>query len=474
MRVGHGWIPIGATILAAVIARPYAGAWNDGSRLATVESLVDGHTFVIDDSIYLTPSAATRPPYDPSNALAAKYGTLDKLLIDGRFYSDKSPVPAVIMAVPYQLWRWAGGPSAAERPDLFARGLTWLFAGLPYVLAVWAVGRTTRSVGVPRPSDLLLIAGFAFGSLALPYAEHVNNHILLLAVACGIAEAVVRRGPLSTGRAAWLGALAGFGYTIDLGAGPPLALAVGGLVIWQARGARPWARVAVFIAAAAPFVLANHAITYAIARTFGPANANPAYLDWPGSPFAGPTMTGGWHHASIRAAGLYSLDLLYGKKGFLLHSPPLLLALAGLPVLLTRRIPERPAIVALFGWALVTWLLYAATSRNLSGVCLSIRWFLPLLAAGYLTAAVVVRELPSWRTDLLVLTAGGMVLCLEGTIRGPWDGRVLFVYWPTLGIVLLVWGAVWVRRVVTWAARRRTRIMPETGHPEPSPEETRG
>ena len=34
-------------------ARPYAGSWNDGSRLATVESLVDRHTWAIDDSIFV-------------------------------------------------------------------------------------------------------------------------------------------------------------------------------------------------------------------------------------------------------------------------------------------------------------------------------------------------------------------------------------------------------------------------------------
>ena len=39
--------------LAAALAQPYAGSWNDGSRLATVESLVDRHTWIIDDSIFV-------------------------------------------------------------------------------------------------------------------------------------------------------------------------------------------------------------------------------------------------------------------------------------------------------------------------------------------------------------------------------------------------------------------------------------
>src|SRR5215207_7390096 len=72
-RFGRGWVVLAAGVLAAVTARPYAGAWNDGSRLAAVESLVDRHTFAIDDSVYLTPSAAARPPYDPANALAAAH-----------------------------------------------------------------------------------------------------------------------------------------------------------------------------------------------------------------------------------------------------------------------------------------------------------------------------------------------------------------------------------------------------------------
>lgn len=462
-RIRLGWVVLGAAVLAVISARPYAGAWNDGSRLATVESLVDRQTFVIDDSIYLSPALAARPPYDPDNLLVARYGTFDKLLIGGRYYSDKSPVPAVLMGVPYQVWRAGGGAAAAERPDLFARGLTWLFAGLPFVLAVWAVGRAARSIGVPAPWDVLLPAGFAFTGLDAAYAAYVNNHVLLLAVAAGVCEAAVRRGPLNIGRCAWLGVLAGVGYTIDLGAGPPLAVATAGLVAWKSQRRGKWGLRGTFLLAAVPFVLANHVLTYAIAGTIGPANANPEYLNWPGSPFQGPQMTGGWHHASVAAAGVYALDLLYGKKGFLLHAPPLLLAVTGLPAVLGRRLRERPALLALGAWALATWLLYAATSRNHSGMCLSIRWFVPLLAPGYLALAVLVREVPTTRTDLGLLLLGGFLLGPEVVIRGPWDGHVLYTFWPVVGLTLIAWGVLRVRRAAAWLRRRAAK--PITGLP---------
>ena len=448
-RHRFGWILLGAGLLAAISARPYAGGWNDGSRLATVESLVDRQTLAIDESIYVAPTTAARAPYVAGDGLLAKYGTLDKLFIGGHFYSDKSPVPAVLMAGVYQCWRSLGGPSAAERPDWFARLMTWLFAGVPYLLAVAAIGRMLQNLDVPEPWDLVLTASFAFGSLALPYAAQVNNHVLLHAVAAGACEVISRTGPISFGRAAWLGVLAGFGYTIDLGAGPPLLAAIVGVVLWKVReaGESPWPKVLVCALNALPFVAAHHAITYAMAGTLGPANANADFFRWPGSPFTESNMTGGWNHSSPTKAGLYALDLLYGKKGFLLYSPPLLLAVFALGWLIRRPRSERPAVVAFAAWAIGTWLLYAATSRNLSGQCLSVRWFVPLLAPGYLILGLVARDVPAWRRDILVLSGGGLLLTAELLLRGPWYGRIPILFWPVVGLTLTTWAGVAVARL---------------------------
>src|SRR5205085_626727 len=93
-RVVSVLVVAAALAVAAVSARGYVGGWNDGSRLATVECLVDYHTLAIDRSVF-------------------QPGTADKLLVAGHFYSDKSPVPAVLLAGVYQLWRWCGGPPAA-------------------------------------------------------------------------------------------------------------------------------------------------------------------------------------------------------------------------------------------------------------------------------------------------------------------------------------------------------------------------
>ena len=69
---------------------PAIGTWNDLSRLAAVESLVEHRTLAIDGSNYL------------------QY-TGDKVFVDGHFYSDKPPLLAVVMSwVYFPLYRFCG------------------------------------------------------------------------------------------------------------------------------------------------------------------------------------------------------------------------------------------------------------------------------------------------------------------------------------------------------------------------------
>lgn len=424
------------SVAVLVLARPYAGSWNDGSRLATVESLVDQGTFAIDASIYVQPPLNN--PYRPGDELLAQHGTKDKLFINGHYYSDKSPVPAVAMAAIYQVYRWCGGATAAENPQAFTRLMVWFFAGLPFVLGVWAIGRTMQHMQVPAAWGVGLTASFALGTSALAYAQQVNSHILLLGVAAVLAEALLRPASLTGKRAAWIGLLTGFGYTIDLGTGPALLLGVGLWMLFQpAPRAGKWFCFGVGVL---PGLVLHHGLTYVVAGTLGPANAHPEFFQWPGSPFNSSNMTGVWNHASLGSAILYALDLLVGKKGFLLHNPGLLLAVLSLPWWWMHAKSQRLAIVALGAWAIVTWLLYAATSRNLSGLCLTVRWFIPLLVPGYVALGVFVRAVPKLRSQaLFVLTLGGL-LAVETTLRGPWAGSIPKVFWPMVGVLLMGWG----------------------------------
>ena len=165
-----------------------------------------------------------------------------------------------------------------------------------------------------------------------------------------------------------------------------------------------------------------------------------------------------------------ALELLGGKKGFLLYAPPLLMLLTGAFRLLVRPSADRPALVAVYAWLAMTWLAYAATSRNLSGVCLSVRWFIPLLAPGFVAVSVLARESPVRRTGLAILLVGGWLLVPEFVWRGPWSGRIPVTYWPVVGLTLTAWGTMSARQFNrNRRARKQIADRGAAGHDEPHP-----
>ena len=440
-----GWaVPAAAVVVALCSAHNYAGGWNDGSRLATVESLVDYHTWSIDASIFVQPNAVAAgapSPYLPSDLLSIPNGTRDKLFINGRYYSDKSPVPSLWLAAVYAILQFCTGWTARANANAFCYVLTLAASGLAYVVAVWSIYRLGRPLRLPHPWPLLLAGSFALATIALPYVRHVNNHVLLLGI---VAPLMVEMAWVSRGAAVtWprllrLGLLAGLSYTIDIGTGPVL---LGGAALWLAFRVRRPAAWAMFALAAAPWVLLHHALNYAIGGTLGPANGVAAYFDWPGCPFNVHTMTGVWSHAGVGSLVRYSLDLLVGKQGFLTHNFALWLAIPACWWLCRRPSANRPEILLSAGWCVGTWLLYSLSSTNHSGACCSIRWFVPLLAPAYYVLAVWLREIPAiYRRDFSVLSAWGMALGAAMWSVGPWWSHLVPGFWAILTAASASWG----------------------------------
>jgi hypothetical protein len=287
--------------------------------------------------------------------------------------------------------------------------------------------------------------------VALPYCRFVNNHICLLAVVAGLLLVLVRLareaplGGYSQARLVGVGTLAGLGYTIDLAAGPLLALGAVGMALSRCRR---WRAAALVAAAAVPWVILHHGVNYAVGGTIKPANAVPEYFNWPGSSFTAQNLTGGWHHSGVGHLLTYALALLAGKRGFLGHNLPLWLALGGSLVLLRRRPREAAELALGLGWAGCTWLVYAVTSTNYSGQCCTIRWFVPFLAPGYYGLTLVLQRFPALQLDFLVLSAWGALLAAVMWYKGPWMEHLVPFYWLFQAGALASWLgiALWRRR----------------------------
>ncbi len=429
-----------ATLVAVVSARPYAGGWNDGSRLATVESLVDHRTWAIDGSIFVVvpEGRSPYPPWDP--ALGA--GTRDKLRIDGHFYSDKPPVPALVMAGLYQVLRWTSGLEAAATPGTFCYAMTVGTVGLAYVISLVCLFLLGWRLGLPLGTRAALTASLGLATVAPVYARHVNGHLLLLgAVSVTLLQlvklATAPRGVFRQG--VGIGAVAGFGYTMDLGVGPVLLAATVGVVVTRA-GARGLAGV---LLGSLPWVALHHGLSFAIAGTLWPMNAVPEYLSWPGSPFEAGNMTGRWHHTPAHFV-VYAAALLFGKRGFIGHDLPLFLLVARAPTLWRRRGSFSPEILFAAALSAGTWLIYAAGSSNYSGQCVSIRWFVPLLGPAYFLIAILLRDCRGRRSELVLLSAWGALLTALLWWEGPWARHLAPFYWPLQAAALASWAA-WAR-----------------------------
>jgi hypothetical protein len=436
-------IVAGAALLAVLVARPYASSSNDGSRLATVECLVDYHTLQIDRSIFVDPPPPTSPARQLPYPLGEEYehlstlGTADKIFVKGHFYSEKPPVAAFYMAGVYEVLQTLTGLKARENARSFCWWMALTSSGLAYVVAVWGAWRLTQALRLRPALAVGLTASFALSSVALPYACQVNGHIPLLAVAMLLLASLSATDGAwpGIGKLLWWGTLCGLGYTFETPTGGLLGLATVALCFWRSRRFRD---VVLIGLAALPWAILHHVICWSFAGTWKPVNTVVEYFDYPGSEFSRENLTGFWNHRNLGEFIVYAGGLLFGNRGFLQSNPPLFLAPVAAFVLLRRRVRETPEVILFCFWAVAVWLLYAALSMNYAGTCCTIRWFVPLLAAGYYVLALLLRDAPRYRHDFWLLSGCGAVLMIVWTWEGTWV-PIPPLYWPIQGLTLAFW-----------------------------------
>jgi len=456
---------IGMLGILVLGATPYAGGWNDGSRLASVEMLADHHTLRIDDSIFCRPSAesiaAGIAPYPADRADLLQDGTKDKLFIDGHFYSDKPALITFAMAGVYRLACVLGMPTATERPDWFCRVMTITTSGVAYALTVWALFSLGGLLRLTASMRLLWVMSFALATFALSYTRHVNNHVVQMASVAWICVHIVRLaqerelGIINGWRLFLLGNLAGLTFNLDLGSGPLLVVGLFALVTYRCQRFLP---VALFVLATAPWIIAGMGVNYAIGGVLKPMNMVPEYSVWPGGPFTPENLTGFSRHTAIEYP-TYLIELMAGKKGYLLHNLPLLLTLPAMVMIFRRETRYRAELGFAMGWCFATWLLYGWLSNNYGGACCSVRWFVPFLVPGYFLVGTLLQRHPEYRREFLILTAWGCVMAALMWWRGPWAMKMVPMYWAIVVGALIHWGIAWRARHLMG---RRAPNMPQS------------
>jgi len=379
------------------------GGWNDASRLAMVEAIVEhGRLWV--DGTYMSRF------------------TGDVARIDGRYYSDKPPALALFAVPIYAAEAALGTTFRGDLPSAYY-WTTLLTVGLTTLAGLIALERFLRRI-LPDPRwRALTIAGLGLGTLNTAYSVTFSNHPPSAIALLGSFLLLWRwrrngGGLASVAGGATLAAVAGL---TDHGAAFYLPAFLAYLV-WPGARRRTAAGFVFSFAAALP--LAAYA-AYAIALSGSPIplSLQPGLFDYPGSYFAkGTHLTGGsLPHDSLAALLAYAGLCLVGYRGLFSHTPALLFIFAGMARVALHPHPRRAEAIVVLVPTCMLVAYYLLTSSDPGGNAYGVRWYCLFMPMAYVFMADAYQALASAtaRAGFWLAYALSVPLALIGALD-PW------------------------------------------------------
>ncbi|MBI5565444.1 MAG: DUF2029 domain-containing protein [Chloroflexi bacterium] len=408
---------IGFFLLWALLTKVHTHSWQEESRMATVQALVEQGTFVIDHTEFNR--------------------TGDKVFINEHFYSDKTPLLSVGAAGAYWALHNVFGltldPTICVPDDDVAAcrvftptgsrftafyWLTLIFSGGSSALLVALFWRAMLEAGAGGTLATALAIALGIASPIAPYSIVFAGHVpAALALFAGFWLLVrhASRGSLSNSwRIFWSGVLISLSANIDL----TLALFVATIGLWVLIAHR-WKVIAFAAGAVVPFAL-SAAINYWAAGTIVPLYFDPKAYDFFGT-VLNPTVGGTNGFYSLEFGVAYAYNLLIGERGFFAFTPALIFGLIGAVLVLRDKLSGRRGLTwaVLIGCGLFAVYLIARTD-NYGGEAWGARWFVPIVPLLWFYmrgAGCVMREPPwsiMWRIMMVLLLALSFLTALHG------------------------------------------------------------
>lgn len=333
---------------------------NPRSRIITVERLLEAGTFE-------HPADQTPTTFEP---------TIDRIMVDGKYYSSKPPNYPLLMALQASVVRAVTGWNFYEHRTDYLRYLVILNQILPYILLLLIAFYWLRDYTSDRWTLNFMLLALSIGLLPYGYAVTINNHSVA-AIFFFLAFYLLYRIRIKKdGRFLWyalIGALAGFAVTIELHAGVFLLWFLILLFLQNWKFALGALGIAVLMYL--PSLIVYHEITGSWEPTYlqgGLYRVDGGY--W--------TRPEGWD-AVREPKFIYLLNTLFGHHGLFTLTPLLLLG----PIALFRSWRKKKEFFPmaytgiLVGILIVIWFIVSRT-HNYGGHSIGLRWyivFMPLL-----------------------------------------------------------------------------------------------
>lgn len=394
---------IAAIFLAAfaVLTKSKPASWNDISRVAAIESLAERGTWTIDDSPWVDL-------------------TQDKIMLDGKFYSDKMPLLSFVGSGTYSILHRAVDLSLA--PDCDATGrpcayywLTLTLVGLPVAVLLWVFLIYAVGTGIPVWTAVAGTVILGLGSMILPYALVLNHHAPA-AVSLFACFFLLAKRPASD--RAWL---VGAGFFAALAISFDAISGILAASLFAIAAVHSWRRLPYFMLGALVPLGLTALLDFQIAHTVIPPYLITNAYNYPGSAF--PATIGGNGTPDDYAA--YSFRMFFGAQGLFAYNPLLFFALAGAIAVSVK--PKHPlrveGLFTLLGFLALSAYLAVGTG-NLGGVAYGERWFvaaIPILFSFIFFVPPLSNG--KWRDvtwiPFLPLLALSVLSSLQGA-QGPW------------------------------------------------------
>ena len=380
--------------LFAVLTNFTSDSWSDSSRLATIQSLVESHSFIIDKSQFIY--------------------TGDKYFYQGHFYSDKPPILALYASIFYCLMRLIG-INFHNHYHLTYYLLTLLVVGVPTCIGLVYFYKILKIFKVDDLGANIILLVTSTGSLILPYSTVINNHtvagVLLL---IGFYYLIKMQESISIKVAFLVGFLVTLAGSIDISAFlfiPFFAIAFIN---------KPLKLKVAFIFACTLLLFVYFYINIYTSGSLTPPAMNKPLWDYPGSAFSESTLSGLSHYSSIFSQGKYAFHMLLGNRGLLSYTPILLFSIFGFAkVILNREFQYRKEYILIILASFTYILMYIFRSNNYSGSCYGVRWYADLMFLLFLPLAHIIPDIQkskSLRISFFMLAFISIFISFIGTI----------------------------------------------------------
>lgn len=376
-------------LLLIIFTKQYVTSWNDGSRIAAIESLVDYSTFAIDRSLFLA--------------------TGDKYFYEGDFYSTKPPIFALLSSGVYFVIHSLGFSFQSN------------YRATYYLLTILVIGGTSCLGGVyfykilrrlqapPLWADVLLFLIFT-STLILPYSTVFNNHTVS---ACLLIASFFYL--LKTQDNYNYSILSGF--LLSLAGSIDFAIFVF-TPFWLFFLTSRKSRIR-FIISCLPVITIYLLLNLYLTGSLIPAVLNSSLYDYPGSEFkdAATRSSAGFKWNDFLELARYAFRITLGNRGLFSYTPLLLLSIyAGIKNYCQKGFSCKKEYLLIFS-SVSTYIIFCIFfTSNAGGCSYGIRYLISTIFLLYLPLAHLSNDVENSKIVQILFVISSLISILTAAV----------------------------------------------------------